>query len=127
MVNSILKQTLVDGARNLVIHVFITGDGSGDETATLLVDVSTFGGAPGSVKLNYFSSDLTGFSANLLWDATTDVPFLDLIEGYAYGEYRPTGGLINNSGTGKTGDILITTTGLGSGDKGHLTLEMVKK
>lgn len=126
MVNTITKQTLLDGQRNLVLQVFILGDGSGDETATLLVDVSTFAGNPGSVRVNKVQSNLSGFSVALLWDANTDVAFLNLNDGWSALEFNPIGGLANNSGTGKTGDIMFSTVGLGTGEKGSITLEMVK-
>lgn len=127
MVNTVTKQTLIDGQRNLVLQVYIAGDGSGEETGTIIVDVSTFAGNPATVRVNRIQADLSGFAAALLWDATTDVPFLDLIDGRSAQSFRKIGGLINNSSTGKTGDILITTLGLGTGDKGTITIEMVKK
>ena len=51
MANTITTQTIVDGERNLVTKTTILGDGSGEETATLLIDASTFSGAPDTVKI----------------------------------------------------------------------------
>lgn len=53
----------------------------------------------------------------LEWDATTDVlaltipPNLDIHQ-----NFRKHGGLPSQAGAGKTGDIQLTTTGLGAGD-----------
>lgn len=128
MVNTITKQTLVDGERNLVVKVQISGDGSGEETATNLIDVSTFANAPSEVKIRRIKGDLVGFSAQLVWDADTDVKIVDLNStGEIDLDYTRFGGLINDAGSGKTGDIMLTTSGLGSGDEGTLTLEMQKR
>lgn len=127
MVNTITPQTIVDGERNVVSKIHIAGDGSGEETATQLLDVSAFTGTPATVKIVRLGGYLSGFSVELLWDATanvtiTNIPADDEFEIDAV----PYGGLINNAGTGITGDILFTTVGLGLGDKGTIILEMKK-
>lgn len=123
MVNTITSQTLNDGQRNFVVQIFVTGDGSGEETATKIVDVAS----TVNLKLVEYKAELSGFAASLLWDATTDVPFLNINDGYSKQDFRSVGGLVNNSGSGKTGDIMMTTVGLGAADKGSITLWMVKK
>jgi hypothetical protein len=42
MANTITKTTILDGPRNFVLLLNISGDGSGDETNTLIMDRSTF-------------------------------------------------------------------------------------
>lgn len=125
MANTISKQVIQNGPRNLVLNIYIAGDGSGDETATTLVDASTYGTS--ELTLESFWSGLSGFTADLLWDATANVPFLHL-PGYDV-RYFPDkiDGIPNNAGDGKTGDILITTTGLGNGEKGTIILHLRKK
>ena len=129
MANSIVKQTIVDGSRNLVVKIHIEGDGSGDETATVLIDASSYTPASTDIKITGIHSALTGFTADLLWDATANVSILNIPD-YEYNldtGIRHFGGFPNNAGTGKTGDILITTIGLGAGDHGTITLEMKKR
>lgn len=132
MANTISKQTVLDGERNLAVKIDILGDGSGDETATLLIDISSYTasftqGVPTSFKINRIQSTLEGFTARLLWDANTPVVAYDLPQSHTIQKFERVGGLINNAGTGVTGDLKITTSGLGSGDAGSILLEMVKK
>jgi len=42
-------------------------------------------------------------------------------------DFKPVGGLINNAGTGVTGDILFTTSGHTAGDSYSIILEMDKR
>lgn len=126
MVNTVTKQTLIDGERNLVVKVQISGDGSGEETNTNLIDISTYNLPNATCKINRIKAMLVGFSMQLIWDADTDVKAQDVRAGENEMDFKKWGGLINNAGVGVTGDILFTTLGLGSGDEGTITLEMVK-
>ena len=127
MPNAITTQTLVDGERNVVIKINVVGDGSGEESETVLFDVSALSGAPATVKVIGIRANLTGFSIGLLWVATTDVEFWSIPAGEdTRQDFRKFGGLINNAGTGVTGDISFDTVGLGSGDEGTFILEMQK-
>ena len=126
MPNTIAKQLVLNGSRNYVIRVTIVGDGSGEETALLLN--STTGDCGTNDKLMCVQASFTGFSGTLLWDASTDVMATQIVgDKDVHLKWWKTGGIVNNSGTGKTGDILLTTVGLGAGDKGELTLYLKKK
>lgn len=131
MSNTIDTRTIQDGPKNLVVEVFILGDGSGEETATQLIDVSDYSGHGvdwDEVSVRKITHELTGFSVNLLWDATTDDQFVALSDdGSSPHDYTKFGGLINPGSTGFTGDIMFSTVGLGSGDVGHMVLEMWKR
>lgn len=127
MANTITTRTLHDGERNTVLHIAITGDGTGEESSTALVDVSTLSGTPDEVKIHAITANLTGFSVALEWNATANELAYPLSEGDSFTDFEHYGGLINNAGTGKNGDIDFTTSGLGSGDKGTIILELRKK
>lgn len=131
MVNTIATQTLQDGPRNLVVKVNILGDASGEETATQLIDVSAYDGHGKNwdeVSILRAQGSLTGFSVNLLWDATTDLRAMDLSADDPFClDHREVGGLINDAGTGVTGDINFTTVGLGAADTGSFVLWMKKR
>lgn len=128
MAHTITTQTLESGNKFVVVKYTIAGD---SKTATELVntvlfDASAYGSKTNN-KLYDISYALTGFSAQLLWDATAPVPMISLSKDhpydicYAYTE----GGLINNGGSGRTGDILITTSGLASTSfVGHIILRV---
>lgn len=132
MANAITTQVINDGQRNVVIKVTIVGDGSGEETKTVLFDASAYTPATTNNNLRRITYLLNGFDAVLYWDATTDVVLMpldqDLQEDVDFtGENTRYGGIPNNGGAGRTGDILITTTGLGSGDVGYIVLHLNKK
>lgn len=126
MANTVTITTILDGVRNLIKKIDIVGDGSGEETDTNIVDVSAHGCTAVSILKEYHQ--LNGFSARLEWDATTDTVAFATIEGEGGIDFNQLSGPVNNnSGTGKTGDIFLTTVGLGSGDSGSLVLVMRKK
>jgi len=126
MANTLEVQTLNDGPRNLVLKVHVDGDGTGDYAAQSIVDISSYNGAPTHMRINRVIGSLSGFTAELIWDATTDKHCLNVPDYEFEGCFAHFGGLTNNAGAGKTGDLLLTTTGLGAGDTGHLVIEMVK-
>lgn len=127
MANTIEVQTLVDGSRNLVVKVHIDGDGTGDESATTLIDASAYSPAFADAKLMKIQSNLVGFTAELLWNATTDKHAWQLPDYEQVQDFHYFGGIINDAGSGKNGDVNITTTGLGAGDSGHMILYFKKK
>lgn len=121
-------QTLVDGPRNLVVKANFVGDGT-DATAVQLIDASAYTGyvSPGAfLKVRKVEYDLNGFDLTLLWDASTDVEFLNL-NGSDTKDFSDIGGLVNNAGSGITGDINFTTTGNASGEDGTIVLHMEKR
>ena len=126
MANTIEKQVINDGKLNYKVKVHIDGDGSGDEAATLLIDVSTLNHAPTGLVLISVNSALVGFTAELEWDATTNIHFWEIPD-YDHSINLGEAGIPNNAGAGVTGDVDITTTGLGAGDTGHMVLLFEKR
>lgn len=124
MADAVSSQTLVDGARNVVMKFTNTSDGTG-EAAVLKVDVSALNGAPSTVRINKIHYSVAGMVVRLLWDADTDVTIVDL-QGDGCLDASCFGGLYNNAGAGVTGDIRLTTIGHTSGDSYSLILEMSK-
>ena len=63
----------------------------------------------------------------LLFDASTDVFMIELGENQSGDhDYSSFGGLTNNAGSGKTGDINFTTVGASDGDTYTIILYMRK-
>lgn len=132
MPNTLTKRTLVDGPRNLVVSLVLQSDGS-EETDYVLVDASTYSPAftdCAVMKVDY-SIVATVTAAHpvvtLEWEATTDVPFVTLGPNDECYDWCDVGGISNNAGSGKNGDILLTTTGLATGDAISLTIHVKKK
>lgn len=126
MANTVTRQVLVNGSRNYVVKFTITGDGSGDETGVRINAVSGDMGTDN--KIMKITAAFDAFSGKILFDATTDVFALSIPNNsFQVHKYRDVGGLINNAGAGKTGDILLATTGLGANEQGYIILEVKKK
>jgi hypothetical protein len=123
----ITKQTIVDGERNLVVKTILIGDNGSDVTDTLLIDASDYSGSFTDLKIMKIQAHLNGFSLMLEWDANTNVDALS-IPGDEWVNYNffAEGGLPNNAGTGKTGDIDIDTSGMGTGEAGSIVFWLRK-
>ena len=131
MANVGTKQTLMDGPRNLVVKVALVADGVADSSDELMINVSDYSSptpdGTNPVKITRIWAQLAGFAATLEWDATTNVDIVTISIDMEFDQdYRSIGGLVNNAGTGITGDILIDTAGIAAGDEGTILLWMRK-
>ena len=130
MADAVTSQTLQDGDKSVVMKFTNISDGSG-ESAVKKVDVSALQAQSGSgaactgVAIQCVWYECSGMAVDLLLDATTHLIAWSL-SGYGYFDFRSAGPLTNNSGGGKTGDIMFTTTGAGSGDRYSIMLKMGK-
>ena len=131
MADAVTSQTIIDGERNCVMKFTNVSDGTG-ESAVAKVDVSALasnsaGIACSEVRVMRVSHASVGMSVQLFLDATSNVLLMELAESSnGHMDFKDFGGLPNNAGSGKTGDILLTTKGHSSGDTYSITLEMVK-
>lgn len=131
MADAVTSQTIIDGERNCVMKFTNVSDGTG-ESAVAKVDVSALasnaaGVACSEVRVMRISHAVVGMSVQLLFDATSNVLLAELAESSnGHMEFQDFGGIPNNAGSGKTGDILFTTKGHSSGDTYSIVLEMVK-
>jgi len=132
MVDTVATQTLLDGER-LVIQKFTNlSDGTGESAVNKVIVANlapnAFGVACSGVKINKIWSTTTGMAVNILWDATTDVLAWTIPQDTNYhmcfGEHL--GGIPNNSGAGKTGNIAFSTVGATNGDSYSIILECIK-
>lgn len=131
MADAVTSQTIIDGERNCVMKFTNVSDGTG-ESAVAKVDVSALasnsaGIACSEVRVMRVSHAIVGMSVQLFLDATSNVLLMELAESSnGHMDFKDFGGLPNNAGSGKTGDVLFTTKGHSSGDTYSIVLEMVK-
>ena len=132
MADAVTSTTIQDGNRIAIIQLTNTSDGTG-ESAVTKVDVSALsantdnGQACTGVKLGKIVYSTFGMSVKLLWVADTNTICWDLNSDYTTDEdFTEFGGIQNTSGSGKTGDINLTTTGHASGDSYVIVLTVVK-
>ncbi len=133
MADAVTSTTILDNDRIAILQLTNTSDGTG-ESAVTKVDVSglavrsTDGATCTGCKLSKIDYTTFGMSVKLLWDATTDTICLNLNADFSdqldFSEY---GGIQNTSGSGKTGDIKLTTTGHSSGDTYVIVVTVVKE
>ena len=131
MADAVTSTTLMDSDRVAIIQLTNTSDGTG-EAAVKKIDVSALsdsstGQACTGVRLAKIVYSTFGMSVKLLWDATTDTICWDLNADYTTDEdFTDFGGVRNTSGSGKTGDIMLTTTGHSDGDSYVIVLTVYK-
>ena len=132
MADAVTSTTLMDSDRVAIIQLTSTSDGTG-EAAVKKVDVSALsdsstGQACTGVRLAKIVYSTFGMSVKLLWDATTDTICWDLNADYTTDEdFTEFGGVRNTAAaSGKTGDIMLTTTGHSDGDSYVIVLTVYK-
>jgi len=132
MADAVTSTTLMDSDRVAIIQLTNTSDGTG-EAAVKKIDVSALsdsstGQACTGVRLAKIVYSTFGMSVKLLWDATTDTICWDLNADYTTDEdFTEFGGIRNTAASGgKTGDIMLTTTGHSDGDSYVIVLTVYK-
>ena len=132
MADTVATQTILDGPKYAVLKFTNISDGTG-ESAVTKVDVSGLassanGVACTGVTIQKIWWQCTGMKVSILFDATSDVLAIQLGENQSgYHDYTSFGGLTNNAGSGKTGDIKFTTVGHSSGDTYTIILYLKKE
>jgi hypothetical protein len=131
MADAVTSQTLMDGERVAIMKFTNISDGTG-ETAVTKVNVANLaksgsGQACTGVIVSKISSVCHGMEVSMFWDATTDVPFfLSTVNTNYCNDFSGFGGITNNSGAGKNGNIVFSTSDMSAGDTYTVVLEMVK-
>lgn len=131
MADAVTSQTILDGERLFIAKFTNISDGTG-ETAVTKIDVSTlnpnsFGLACNGVKLNKIYGTTHGMEVRILWDATTDQFAWQIPQNSNYlMDFSSFGGIPNNAGAGKTGNLLFSTADASAGDMYTIVLECLK-
>jgi hypothetical protein len=125
MANTIVSKVVVENTREAVIHWTLSSDGT-NETKTVIYDSSVIATALGItdpltcnlLEVHALACVASTARASLLFDATTATLACGLSNGAnpIHWDLSHSGGIPNTGTTGRTGDIVITTTGLASGD-----------
>ena len=131
MADAVTSQTLFDGDKHVVMKFTNISDGTG-ESAVKKVDVSAlesdiYGNTCSSVAIEKIWWQCIGMKVRMLFDATSDKFIIELGENQSgYHDYSEFGGIKNNAGSGKTGDVDFTTVGHSSADTYTIILKMRK-
>jgi hypothetical protein len=131
MADNVTSQTILDGERLFIAKYTNISDGTG-ETAVVKVDVSTlnpnsFGYACNGVKINKIWMAAHGMEVRILWDADVNLLAWQVTSNGPYlMDFSSFGGLSNNAGTGRNGDIAFSTHDASAGDSYTIVLECIK-
>lgn len=132
MADAVASQTLLDTGRDVVMKFTNISDGTG-ESAVTKVDVSALGADPitgrpcTSVSIQRLQYDIRGMDVQILWGANTNVVcYIATENNFGDQDFSRYGGLTNNAGAGKTGDIKFTTANHTAGDVYTVILWMRK-
>lgn len=130
MADAVTTQILFDGAKTAVIKFTDVSDGTG-ESNVLKVDVSSLSTYQGktcrAVDIERIYASTHGMGVDIKWDATTPALAATIPQNtMQFWDLSDFGGLVNNAGTGKTGDIVFSTFDASSGDRYTIILYMRK-
>lgn len=131
MADAVTSQTLMDGERVAIMKFTNISDGTGETLVTKVTASSLAASGSGKACTGVVVSKITsvchGMEVRMFWDATTDVPFfLATVNTNYLNDFSNFGGITNNSGAGKNGNILFSTSDQTAGDTYTVVLEMVK-
>ena len=130
MADAVATQILFQGDKQVIMKFTNASDGTG-ESAVTKVDVSTLASYQGKpcveVQIDRIYFLTHGMEVRLLWGATTNVTILTAPQNDSQTmDFNDFGGLGNNAGAGKTGNILFTTLDASAGDTYTIILVMRK-
>tara|TARA_R100000455_G_C6253052_1_gene109398 strand:- start:531 stop:932 length:402 start_codon:yes stop_codon:yes gene_type:complete len=132
MADAVAVTTIEDGPRNAVFYLTNISDGTG-EANVKKIDVSALsslqdGTSCTGVRITKITYSNVGMGVKLTFDATTDVLAIQLPADLSDQlDYSDISGFPNYAGSGKTGDVLLTTVGHSSGDSYSIVIQCIKE
>jgi hypothetical protein len=127
MANTVTRTTITDGPRWLIVKIHLNSDGT-EETALELITAADYSPPFVESALMFLDYSMTGnFSAKLMWEGTPNRDIVALSPDTSVEKnWADIGGLINQA-LGRTGDILLETTGIANTDEITLVLHIAKR
>ena len=131
MADAVTTTTIIEGTHRAVIQLTNLSDGSG-EAAVQKIEVAALnsradGTACNGVFIDKVHHSVVGFTqVQLLWEATTNSIAIALAQdSNGHMDFSDFGG-IQSYGSGKTGDIMLTTIGAANLDSYVIILDLLK-
>ena len=131
MADAVSTTTIIDGTHRAVIQLTNLSDGSGEAAVEKITCASLTARADGTacngVFIDKVHHSVVGFTqVQLLWEATTNTIAIALAQdSNGHMDFSDFGG-IQSYGSGKTGDIMLTTIGAANLDSYVIILDLLK-
>ncbi|MEN9418429.1 MAG: hypothetical protein RI988_2049 [Pseudomonadota bacterium] len=131
MADAVASQILFEGDRKVIMKFTNLSDGTGEVKIAKVLPASlapsNAGKACTAVTITKIYAMTHGMEVAMYWGATADVLIALVPQNTNYvADYESFGGLWNNAGAGKTGNVLFSTVDQTLGDAYTIILEMVK-
>ena len=131
MPDAVTSQTLVDNQTTAIMLFTNISDGTGESLVTKVnvanLTANALGQACTGVSIQKIHTACHGMEFRLFWGASSNVFFFGSAQNNQYTfDFSNFGGLRNNAGAGKTGNILLSTADQTLGDTYTIVLEMTK-
>jgi hypothetical protein len=131
MADAVATQVLFDGDHSAILKFTNMSDGTGEVLVPKVVVAnlkpSYAGKACTGVTITKIDAMTHGMEVAMYWAGTPNVVITVVPQNINYiADYSMFGGLWNNAGAGKTGDVLFSTLDATAGDAYTIILEMVK-
>jgi hypothetical protein len=122
MANTVTVQTIDDGPRNLILHLFLESDGvAGEVVNQKIAEGHRF-------AIQKVWSSLSGFDVVLSFDSLTDVPAWVCTPESKPQDFLPIGGIPDPGGLDSQKNVLLSTKGFTStDDRGSMVIHLRKK
>lgn len=109
-----------------VIQCLSVSDGTG-ESGVVKIDKSTLtgmnGAEPTKFAVNKIIANVDGMTVDIYFDRGTDVKIARCYSGYTKRDFSEFKGFVD-TGSGGTGDVILTTTGHTSGDSYDILIDV---
>ena len=131
MADAVSTTTIIDGTHRAVIQLTNLSDGSGEAAVEKITCANLTPRADGTacngVFIDKVHHSVVGFTqVQLLWEATTNSIAIALAQdSNGHMDFSDFGG-IQSYGSGKTGDIMLTTIGAANLDSYVIILDLLK-
>lgn len=131
MVDVVSSQTLLDGDRLAIFKFTNISDGTGETNVDKIIvsnlAKNAYGQACTGVKINKVWHSTHGMEVRIQFSASSPAFAWVLPQNTAYHQdFASFGGLTNNAGAGKTGNVSFTTADASAGDMYSVVIECIK-
>lgn len=126
MADTVSTNVIFTSKERRVVQILNVSDGTG-ESAVVKIDKSALTGMNGSEPTKFAINKIVGFVdgmvVDIYFDRGTDVKVARLGQGHSKRDWSEFKGFVD-TGTGGSGDVILTTTGHSSGDSYDITIDV---